>query len=134
MYRFTIRITNIGESEFPGGNISDLIFEHSNKATINYPYKNFSEIPALDVEEFYELPPQTFTPFLDGMSWLNISIIANDNEEIEFYRLRMENSRPTWNLAMLIIRREEEEKIVLLRSILEELERLSSLLEEKSVG
>lgn len=133
-YSFTLRITNIGEREFPSGNINELTLEHPNGAAINYPCEDFSEIPTLDVEEFFELPPQKFRPFLEGMSWLNLSIIANDDEEIEYYRLRIEKSRPAWNLALLISKKEEEEKIALLRSILEQLERLSSLLEENRVG
>lgn len=114
-----IIIKNIGENEFPSGNINYFNIEYSREARHKIHIKRVEKI-APGKEQYLS---EVITPLNPGIAWIKIKIEPDDGKKILYYQEEAGKDLGFvyWTNAIYVINKEFIEIISLLKDIKENL-------------
>jgi len=94
-FKFKLKFTNIGAQTFSGAKITSFKIIYGETVLSNLLANIDITIPPLNPQESKELINlETYAQY-DGLAWIKLQIVANDNNPIEFYqhgKYRLEGS------------------------------------------
>lgn len=119
----TLTITNNGQSDFPGGTVTDVILDHTSGTYRTWRTLNF-QIPLLNPKQKCIVPASWFRLEVEGLFWLKSTIKAIDGQEIQFYQIGSGEPANVWMSPLVVVNRENLNIVRLLKEINIKLEEL----------
>jgi hypothetical protein len=118
---FALRIENLGDSVFPGGEIlgGQIRFESICSMLTIFSDRNVKkpEIPELKKSGKHVILFD-FTPIMSGPHSMSMEIKATDGQRIEYYTSKSgEPTKKNWEIYMYVIERENLDSLILLEKI-----------------
>jgi hypothetical protein len=119
---FLIRIQNLGDSLFPGGEIVGGVIRFEAISSMLTIFSNVtlkdSRIPKLKKNEVHNIIFD-FTAIMSGPHSMKLKIRAFDSQDIEYYVYKSkEPSKDYWELYIYVIERENLDMLILLEEFL----------------
>jgi hypothetical protein len=118
-----LKLTNIGELIFPGGELTYLALV-SPGVTRSARKSSLSKIPSLKQNESIELGPHRFRASESGVAWVQVQLKASEDQKVDLYQNPENNMGQTWQ-DLIVIKSQEYVMIIKL------LEKIVELLKEK---
>ncbi len=117
-----LTFTNIGESTFPGGELTNFTISATNQN--QYLVKSaLPKIPPIKPNEKLEEEPHSFRISTYGIAWVKVNLKADDGEQVDHYQSLGNNLGKDW-MDVISIRNQEYVTIIsLLKKIVKLLER-----------
>lgn len=85
-FQIKLDIVNIGDSVFPGGEMTNFKVDFMQKASQTVAKSMLEKIPPMKPSETVKLKPETFFAFEDGSASVGVSLKANDGEEVRLFQ------------------------------------------------
>ncbi len=118
--RVTLRVENIGEEAFPGGELKDV---RLNIKDLGASVLDSGHIRELGPGKSTESKPIVLVPFDEGVGWINVTVEAQDGEEIEYYRSDLKDAESPWRYPILSLNREMVQLLETTQELLGELKK-----------
>ena len=125
-FSIQLKVTNIGDSIFPGGELTYFALMTQN-AVRSVSKSSLSKIPSLTQNVSIELEPHTFWAFEDGVAWIRVQLKANDDQKVDLYQNPEINMGQTWQNIIVI----KSQEYVVITKLLEKI--VGLLTEEKKL-
>lgn len=124
--KIQLSITNIGDSPFPGGELT--YFGVSFGGGLGGTTQSITEsalpkVPAIKVNESIKLDPQTFMGLEDGIATVSIEIVATDKAQVSLFQNSAYEMGKRWTNVFKVRNRDTVK-------ILESLQKIVDLLEK----
>lgn len=115
-FRIRLKLTNIGDSVFPGGEFTRIAVRIG-ELNQDIRRSELGKIPSINANESLEFGPYTFRMIDSGPAWVHVDLVASDGQEVNLYQNPETNMGLSWVNAIAIKAREYEAIIGLLQKI-----------------
>ena len=109
-FDFNLRITNIGDSSFPGTDIKRIAISGAGQASISHNINKTYSIPSLNPSAYAEINIDRMTTLLEGIVWISCQITPLDpKDKITTYQKDIgtqqlvEPSTNSWGQEVLVL-------------------------------
>lgn len=120
-FSLTLDLENLGETEFPGGSISDFRLTYGSTSHATTTMKVESKCPACGVGQSIRLiDNRDIFPFTDGLAWVQIRIVPEgEQQQVEYYQSKNDNpiDGEIWMSPIYIVNKEYLRIIELLEKL-----------------
>jgi hypothetical protein len=125
-FNIQLSITNIGDSTFPGGELTYFGVSYGGGlggVTQSINENALSKVPAIKVNESIKLNPQAFMGLEDGIATVSIEIVATDKAQVSLFQSSAFEMGKRWTNLFRVRNRDTVKIVESLQKIVELLEK-----------
>jgi len=125
-FKIELKITNIGDSTFPGGELTYFGVSYgggTGGATQSMNESALPKVPVIKVNESIKLGPQTFTGLVDGIAAVSIEIAATDKAQVSLFQNSTYEMGKRWTNVFKVRNRDTVKTLESLQKIVDLLEK-----------